>query len=316
MDRNEYFAIRKKLSESKDVFIRYRVLSELIDTVDPEQIQNSRSDVWHSPVVQKLFNQMHPEGYWLQTNPRTHRTAGDGVEYGAYATTHFILAYLAELGLTRSHPMIEFAANRYLNLQKPDGDWWNYMSCLNGLNIRTFIKLGFRGDDRIQKVIELMLNTLRSDGGFLCDMHEKKRKNKKSCYRGALKMLLAFAELPEYYKHPRCLSLIDYFLDRKVIFNNAASRLAVKELEKFSFPVTWHANLWEVLYALSKMGYADNSSLNEAWELAESRRKNSGLFPMDHSPQQIPVLFGKCGQANEWITFYLLLAYKYRTLEN
>jgi hypothetical protein len=92
---------------------------------------------------------MHPDGYWLQRNPRTKEYVGDGVVYGSFATTHFCLAYLAELGMDGSHPQVAKAAERYLNLQKPDGDWWDHFSCLIGYNIRTFILLGYREDERV-----------------------------------------------------------------------------------------------------------------------------------------------------------------------
>lgn len=45
-------------------------------------------------------------------------------------TTHFILAFLAELGMTREEPKIEKVANRYLSLQQSDGDFFGHFSCL------------------------------------------------------------------------------------------------------------------------------------------------------------------------------------------
>ncbi|MDP8285749.1 MAG: hypothetical protein RAP03_03695, partial [Candidatus Electryonea clarkiae] len=128
------------LLEESDPSIRYRTLVELLDEDPGSRIgQQARSRIADSKPVQDILDRMHPDGYWLQTNPRTGVTVGDGVEYGAYATTQFCLAYLAELGLDRSHPIVAKAADRYLNLQKPDGDFWDHFSCLNGYNIRNFI---------------------------------------------------------------------------------------------------------------------------------------------------------------------------------
>ena len=54
------------------------------------------------------------------------------------------------------------------------------------------IRLGYRGDPRVQKAIDLMLSTARPDGGYLCDLHEKpNRRPPKSCVRGSAKALLA-----------------------------------------------------------------------------------------------------------------------------
>ena len=68
---------------------------------------------------------------------------GSGVEYRNAATTHYCLSYLAELGMDKTDPRISTAADRYLNLQKPDGDFMLHLSCLLGMNIRTFTMLGY-----------------------------------------------------------------------------------------------------------------------------------------------------------------------------
>lgn len=301
------------LQNSENISIRYRVLTELLgrEKSDPE-IREIEARIPESKSIQKIFSKMHPEGYWLQKNPRTKRVVGEGVEYGSFATTHYVLSYLMEFGLTRDHEIVERAAERYLNLQSSDGDFWLYMSCLNGLNIRTFSRLGYNNDPRILKTLDLMLNTRRSDYGYLCKMHEKRSKRKKSCYRGSLKMLMAFAEFPEVWNHPRCLELVEYFTNRKGIFNSKRVHYVNKDMERITFPITWGSNNWELLLTLSRMGYGKDPKLNEAWELLDSRLDENGFYPIDYFPSQIPIKVGQKKQANEWITFYVLLAKKYR----
>jgi hypothetical protein len=60
--------------------------------------------------------------------------------------------------------------------------------------------MGFREDERVKKTIGLLLKSGKTDGGYLCDNHEGKYKNRetKSCIHGSLKTLLAFTELLEY----------------------------------------------------------------------------------------------------------------------
>jgi hypothetical protein len=180
---------------------------------DPEVIECKRQITESNP-VKSLLSKMNPNGYWLQKNPRTGEVLGDGVKYGSFATTHYCVSYLAELGMDRSNPKVAKAAERYLNLQCADGDFYQHFSCLLGLNIRTYTMLGFKDDPRIRKSIDLLLNTERPDGGYLCDMHEGKFKVKavKSCVRGSVKALLAFSYLPEYWRHNRVKELVDYFV--------------------------------------------------------------------------------------------------------
>ena len=204
--------------EPENPSVRFRTLTELLDRGGSEEALEAQRAIAASAPVSKLLQAMHPDGYWLQKNPRTGQVLGDGAEYGSFGTTHFCLSYCAELGLDKSHPLVAKAAARYLGLQREDGDWLGHYSCLYAYNIRTLVKLGYAGDERVRRSIELMLGTLRPDGGYLCDIHEKpNRKPPKSCIRGCAKALLAFAELPEYWRHPRCLALVDYFMNRNGI---------------------------------------------------------------------------------------------------
>ncbi len=300
------------LLSSDNASIRYRTLTEICGLNDEDfKIKQLKEEITNSKQVNTIMNKMHPDGYWLQTNRRTGVTLGDGVEYGAYATTHYMLSYLMELGLTKEHPTVAKAAERYLSLQQEDGDWWLHMSCLSGINIRTFVRLGYRQNEHVQKAVNLMLNIERNDSGYLCDMHEKRGKNKKSCYRGSLKMLLAFSELPEYWKHERCINLVEYFLKREGVYNSGLTEFVNKDVLNMSFPVTWKANSWELLLALSRMGYGSESRLVKAWELLEAGKMENGFYRLDNTPSPCPFKAGTKKQGNEWLTFYAILAKKF-----
>jgi len=296
--------------------LRYRTLHELLGyAAHHPAVEAAQSELVDSPDVQKMLSIMHPDGYWLQLRGDKSAYIGDDVEYGSYATTHFVLSFLSELGLTREVPQVVLAADRYLSLQKEDGDFWNHYSCLFTFNIRTFIRLGYRQDERLERTIQLMLNTERHDNGYLCETHEGKRKKRpvKSCIRGSLKALRAFGELPEYWQHSRCLGLVDYFLERDGIFRRSDMHtLAQSELAMTLFPFTWRSSLLEVLLGLSKMGYGKDARLSRAWDLLEEKRDDEGRYILDWTPGQCPWKVGKRGEANEWVTFYALLAKKWR----
>jgi hypothetical protein len=240
---------------------------------------------------------------------------GEGVQYGAFGTTHYCLSYLAELGMYKTDTQVAKAAERYLNLQKADGDFYHHFSCLLGLNIRTFTMLGYKNDLRVKKSVELLLNTERPDDGYLCDMHEGKYKTKpvKSCVRGSLKAALAFSYLPEYWKHDRIRKLIDYFLLRDGIFKRTnLKELVNKDMERNSFPITWRANVFEILLALSKMGYGKHSRLERAWNFLDAKADKKGRYLLDWTPEQSPWKVGKRNQPNKWITFYTYLTHKFK----
>jgi len=284
-------------------------------------VQARLSEIAASPPVRKLLDLMHPDGYWLQKHPRTGRVVGAGVEYGAFASTHFCMSYLSELGLDRTTPEVELAAERYLGLQGPDGawnedGWYRNLSCLLGYNIRTFLRLGYSNDRRLRRSIELLLNTEREDGGYLCGIHDRRYKTKeaKSCIRGSVKALLCFAELPDLYDHPRVGRLVDYFLRRGGIFKSSDPQSFVnKDMQRPSFPITWRANTWEILYALSRMGRGGDPRLHAAWKHLESMTDIRGASVLSWTPAQCPWKVGRVGEANKWLTFYALDAAKHRS---
>ncbi len=300
------------LLESENPSMRYRTLKELLDKSQNE-VQETKSLIVNSDSVKTMFEKMHPDGYWLQKNPRSGEVTGDGVKYGAFATTHYCLSYLAELGLDRSHPKVAKATERYLSLQKSDGDFYGHFSCLLGYNIRTFVMLGYKDNSNVMKSIDLLLNTKRPDGGYLCDMHVGKYKTKsvKSCIRGSVKALLAFSYLPECWKHNRVKELVKYFLSRDGIFKKTnLNEFVNKDMNRNSFPITWRANVFEILLALSKMGYGKNSKLERAWNLMDKKRDELGRYILDWTPTQCPWKVGKRNQPNKWLTFYSYLAHR------
>lgn len=303
------------LLEPENPSLRYRTIVEVLDEHpnDPEAL-NCKKQIAESYPVKNLLKRMHPDGYWLQKHHSTGKMLGEGVEYGAFGTTHYCLSYLAELGLDRTNSQVSKAAERYLNLQMEDGDFYKHFSCLLGLNIRTFTMLGYGDDLRIKKSISLLLNTIRSDGGYLCDSHEGKYKTKpvKSCIRGSVKSLLAFSYLPKYWGHERVKKLVDYFMLRDGIFKSTnLNELVNKDMERSSYPITWRANVFEVLLALSKMGYGKHDKLERAWIFLDEKADENGRYVLDWAPEQSPWNVGQRNLPNKWVTFYAHLAHKF-----
>lgn len=306
------------LLEPSNPSIRYRTMVELQGLpLDSDTVKKAQSAIMNYPVVQAIFKKMHPEGYWESTNAAGQRL-GSGTEYTGYTTTHFVLAYLAELGLTREEPYIEKAAHRYLSLQQPDGDFFRHFSCLYGLNIRTFTKLGFQDDPRLLKTVNLLKNAIRYDNGYLCDLHEGKRKKRrvKSCYRGTVKALFAVAEMPHLWTEPFSKQLITYFLKRDVLYKTTdLNEWVNREAGRTLFPFTWRAGLLELVYSLAKMGYGEDPRVHRAWQILHEHRKSNGRYILDWTPPKRSNMYfdpGKRQKENKWITFYAYLCLKYK----
>jgi hypothetical protein len=305
-------AVLDWLLEPENPSVRYRTLTELMGTpkYNPE-VRQVRADIPGSKAVQKIFAKMHPDGYWL------HRSVGAGVSYAMSSSTHFVLAYLAELGLDREDERVARAVERYLSLKPPDEpnlkpweippDTRNHQSCLYAYNLRTFVRLGYRDDPRVREREEVLLNDWRTDGGYLCDRPSFNAQTK-SCIRGTIKALTAFAELPELWESERCKALVDYFLRRHVIYKNGQpGKLIRGEMAATVFPFVINGSLLEPLLALSRMGYGNHPALNAAWQQLAAKRDAQGRYILDHSRLAI-FNAGPNGQPNKWVTLYAYLA--------
>ena len=304
------------LLEPENPSLRYRTMLELLGkSPDNPEVIECKRQIAESIPVKGLLSGMRPDGYWLQKHPTTGKMLGDGVEYGAFGTTHYCLSYLAELSMDKTNPHVAKAAKRYLNLQKEDGDFYHYFSCLLGQNVRTSTMLGYKNDSRVKRTIDLLLKTERPDGGYLCDIHERKYKTKsvKSCIRGSVKVLLAFSYLPEYWKHDRVGKLAYYFLQREGLFKSTnLKELVNKDMERNSFPILWRVNVFEILLALSKMGYEKTKDLKELGAICIRKRTKTGDIFWIGLPSNLPWKVGKRNQPNKWITFYANLAQKFK----
>ncbi|MHA1727549.1 MAG: hypothetical protein ACTSWY_02310 [Promethearchaeota archaeon] len=303
------------LLEEENPSIRYRTMRELQAVPESNQkLKITKKQIISYQPVKNMLDAMHPEGYWEQINPRSKKHYGKNVEY-MRDTTHFILAYLAELGMTRKEPKIEKSANRYLSLQQADGDFFRHFSCLYGLNIRTFILLGFKDDPRLKKTINLMKKSVRYDNGYLCDTHEGKRKRRpvKSCVRGSAKVLYSIGELPELWDELFSKKIVDYFLNRNILYKTTDPETYIrKDAGSTIFPFYWGFGLIDVLLPLAKMGYGKDPRMESAWDILARHKTEEGKYILDFIWKSKYWKIGKRGLANKWITFYAYLCLKYK----
>jgi hypothetical protein len=304
------------LLEKNDPSIRYRYLTEYLGEKESNpDVREAKKEIKESKPVVRIFKKMHPDGYWL------HRGKGAGIEYASSASTHYVLSYLAELGMRKDDKRIEKAVERYLSLVSPDTpdpapwqippDYRNHQSCLYAMNLRTFQILGYGNDKKIAVRKSILLEDNRFDGGYLCD-RPSFTETTKSCIRGSIKALMAYSQYPDLWNHQRCKDLVAYFLKRRVAYKMAnPTELIRGEMFSLMFPFIHNGNLIEPLYALSKMGYGKRPELTDCWEQLERKMLHDGRMPIDRAPVTI-FKSGEKGKPNKWITFYAYMALKFR----
>ncbi len=298
------------LLEDDDPSVRYRTLTELLGRGATErEPAAARMAIPDSPAVAAALEPLAADGSWQYA----HRDQPN--RYLKFVTAS--LSYIAELGLDRDDPRASSAVEHLFSLQQEDGDFFRHYSCYNGLILRTLNRLGFRDDRRTARLRELLLNSIRHDGGFHCDMRPKRGRDAspphKSCIKGSLKALLAFAEDPELRGTEECEMVAGYFLRRHVCFRtDDLSTPVVPQLLQLSFPIIYRPGLVEALYAMSALGYGRRPEMDRAWASLAGRQRPDGRFALEASVNWPHLRTTPRGHANKWITLYACLALKHR----
>lgn len=229
-----------------------------------------------------------------------------------YSDAHALSA-LAECGLTRNDVDIDGYVDRLIaNTNFRDG-------CDEGFLLRNLIALGYAKHRAVKKELPVFLCAQQSDGGFPCISKNPKIKKPnvphKSCFQMTVSYLLLTAEM---YKKgidaPQTEGIVKYFLGRDVLYRHDDPAIFVKECHASTFhpPVCTRIGLHMTLCALSVLGKGNEPGCKRARELLDSKRNNDGKYILDGSLTKPYLKAGNKGKPSKWVTFYALLAQKYR----
>jgi len=297
MSNKELFAnsaVIQWLLEDDNLAVKYRTQTEILDIPkDSAEVELTYKFLLTSDIVKSITA-------LFEVNKN-------------YSDAHALCA-LTECGLTRNDIDIDRYVNRLIaNTNFRDG-------CGEGLLLRNLIALGFIEHDAVKKELPIFLATQQSDGGFPC-ISKNPKINKpnvphKSCFQITVSYLLLTAEM--YKKNidaPQAKGIIQYFLGRDVLYRRDDLSRLIKECHASTFhpPVCTRIGLHMTLCALSILGNGNDSGCKRAWELLYKRRDDSGKYILDDSLTKPYIKAGKKGKPSKWITFYALLAEKYRT---
>jgi hypothetical protein len=130
---------------------------------------------------------------------------------------------------------------------------------------------------------------------------------KKPCQWGMVKMLSAFAEIPEAERSPRVKGAIsdlaDQLLDYPFDFEDREKRWL-----SFGFPYPYQSDLLDMLTVLAKLAYGKDSRFRAYAEIVLSMQDEKGRWLKRAGGRIVDV--GKNGQPNKWITLSALRVVK------
>jgi len=276
------------LTEENNPAIEYRTRTELLD----EKITNSKVIDWIYNVLPDDWKET--KGLWLT------------YYYSAIAECGI---KGAELGIKKNDITIFFKNNPF------------EYSCRDFMQLRAFIMLGFENDLRDIGIMEKLDSRQLSDGGFLCLHRVDKYKNMpKSCVKCNNLALLFLSECKKRsIKTPIENNLLQYYWKHKLFYKSTdLSSLILNAKEGWRTIDTFYPfevmriGLQNVIEAFCVLGYGADKRLKEAWKILESKKDKNGKYILNGTLTKSYLPKEKVGKPSKWVTFYTLLAKKYK----
>ena len=213
------------LLEPNDAGVQYLAMRDLIET-NANELRIARQRAHNGGPIAQVLSKMEKEGYWEQP--------GAGY-YPKYTGTVWSVILLAQLGASTEvdsriatacsylleHTLTEYGHFTVNGLPSGTAD------CLQGNLCASLLDLGFE-DPRLDKAFEWMARSVTGEG--VSPMEDKKApvryyagkcgptfacgsNNKLPCAWGAVKVMLAFAKLPEEKRTPLIENAIKVGID-------------------------------------------------------------------------------------------------------
>jgi len=256
------------------------------------------------PEVATLLSAQRPDGGW----------AGPSFYAPKHRSTLHTLAVLAELGVDRSFPEIERAADFAFAFQAANGEFYQHrrveggrpstlapVPCVTARAAAYLAGLGYGGDARVAKAIQYLLSIQRQDGSWSCG--DKAMPRGYVSEKGCLGMTCCFLALADTAPalsrgHPATRSAALF-----------AERLYLRDPRGFHV-----GNTWAVLpHPSFPMDLADTGRhlvtivgltprVSEGVELCLQKRRSDGLWAADGHPYRPPLPPDRRGEPSAWVT--------------
>jgi hypothetical protein len=318
--------------EKDDPGARYLVLRDLLDlTATDRELRAARKAAHQQGPIAAILDEMEDIGYWVRPGP------GYNPKYRSIVWSMILLA---QLGASIEEDRRIARACAYLlenNLSEggqfststaPSGT----VDCLQGNLCWALLALGYE-HPRLDGAFEWMARTVTGEGiapathrsaavryyaykcgpGFACGVN-----NKRPCAWGAIKVMLAFSNVPARQRTPlikRAIKQGSEFLfsvdPATAAYPTPNDAKPNRSWWKFGFPVFYVTDLLQNVEVLAALGYGRDPRLANALAIIHDKQDDQGrwLLEYDYAGKTWGD-FGRKKQPNKWVTLRALRVLK------
>ena len=286
------------LLEDKNPAIKYRTLTEICG----ESGEDVYDLIWEQKSIVNMMKKQDENGLW----------ESERKYYGNFLDLKYLTAF-AEHGIKKDARLDRFVDVTVNNMLSSN----DLAGCAAPLVLRALVMMGYDVSELVEKFAAAQL----SDGGFMCKRLLDRKPDRKSCYKAALAGMLLYAECKRAGILPdNADNLINYFLKRDVFYSSDKStaffdkdgRVGWRFVDNFFPAEPMRMGLPLTMSALSILGVGDHPALTEAWQMLKDKEDENGVLKLEGTLTKQPCSFGSVGKDNKWMTFYAMLAEKYR----
>jgi hypothetical protein len=287
------------LLEEENPSVRYFTLVDILgEPEDSAEVGRVRKAIAEWELVKQALALQAPEGYW-----------GDSIDkpYGAGRTSGYF-TLLADVGLERNQSIDKAAEYLFERSQSTKDGGFSIEAkqksayCMTGYLTRSLLCFGFLNDARVDRAVDNLVRTAGEPALLNCIQNQRN-----PCQWGMVKMLSAFAEMPEAERPPRVRAAIgnlaDQLLDYPFDFQGREKRWL-----SFGFPYQHQSDLLEMLMVLAKLAYGKDSRFRAYAEIVLPMQDEKGRWVKRAGSRIVDV--GRNGQPNKWITLNALRVLK------
>jgi hypothetical protein len=304
--------VRQRLLNSAEPSIRLQVVTELLGRpADGREVRRLREQVRTSSRVATLLSERDEMGR-IPHHPYRAKW------YGA----HWVLVALAELGYPTGDESLLPLRDQIMSWLF-SSDYERYMGRIHGLPtlhasidgnaVWSTLSLGL-ADDRIEPLVQRLLDTQWPDGGWNCDRRASGRSSSFTESLIPLRALALHTRLTgDERSHLAAERASEFFLAHRLFRRRHGGRVIAPAYLQLHYPCYWHYDILFGLEVLAEAGHLNDANCSEALELLRGKALPDGGLAAEHryyrsgpstTGQRSLVDWGPTSnrRMNEWVT--------------